>query len=84
MLRVIVLQVSLLSTRFLRKHAENIRKHKFLMKTDILCLTESQICANDDTSAVCKEFTTFAIDFKLCGERFENHAFCIDKGINLV
>ena len=42
------LTISLLSTRFLRRHAADISKHK-IIKTDILCLTESQICANNDT-----------------------------------
>ena len=33
---------------------------------------ESQIGANDDTSAVPEGLRTFAIDFKSCGQRFDN------------
>ena len=44
-----------------------LRRHKTLVKADRLCLTKSQICANDDTSDIRRKVRTFAIDFNSCG-----------------
>ena len=54
------------------------------MKTDVLCLIESQICANVDRSDVREELRSFAIDFNSRGKKFENLEFCIEKSINVV
>ena len=75
----------MVTTRSLRRHAADINKRKILIKTEILCLTESQISANDDTSDVCEELRTFVNDFNSCGQKFENLAIeNIDKSKNFV
>ena len=47
-----ILTILLLRIWSSRGHAADISEHNTFIKTDILCLTESQICTNDDTSDV--------------------------------
>ena len=48
--------LALLNTRSLRRHSEDILNGVELMQNDILCLTETQLYLNEDTSDITTKF----------------------------
>ena len=51
--------VSLLNTRSLRRHLQDILKDKNLMENDLLCLTEIQVCHENDLSDIKQQLDTY-------------------------
>ena len=54
------LTTALLIRRSLRRHSEDIISDADLMQNDILCLTETQLYLNEDTSDITTNFKTIS------------------------
>ena len=50
------LTITLLNTRSLRKHSDDILNDIALVNNDVLCLTETQLHLNEDTSEITSKF----------------------------
>ena len=53
------LTVSLLTTRYLKKHAADISRARRLIENNILCLTESQIMNDTDVAEIKEQLFQF-------------------------
>ena len=74
----------MLNTRSLKKHAVDIAKESHLMQSDIICLTETQICIYDDVSEIEQTLSDFNIHFNTSEQKFCNLAICLCNDINVV
>ena len=64
------LTVSLLNTRSLRRHLQDIAKDKNLMENDLLCLTETQVSHENDVSDIKQQLDTYEFHLKVEGDRY--------------
>ena len=55
-----ILTIALLNTRSLRRHSEDILSAVGLIQNHILCLTETQLYLNEDTSDIATKFQTIS------------------------
>ena len=78
------LTISLLNTRSLKKHAVDIVKESRLMDSDIICLTETHICINDDLCDIEQILCNFDIHFNTCEQMFLNLAICLGNDVKVV
>ena len=54
--------LALLNTKSLRRHSEDILSGVEFMQNDILCLTETQLYLNEDTSDITTKFQNFFLN----------------------
>ena len=77
------LTVSLLNTRPLRRHLQDISKDKNLMENDLLRLIEIQFCLENDISNIKDKLDTFEVHLNLEGDRYQNIGFCLSRSIKV-
>ena len=75
--------VSLLSTRSLRRHLQDILEDKNLMENDLLCLTEIQVCHENDLSDIKQQLDTYEVHLNMKGDRYRNIGFCLSKSVKV-
>ena len=72
--------ITLLNTRSLRKHALDLKSDDCLMKSDLPCLTETQISCNDSLVNISQILFDFNIDHNISHtSKFMSLAFCLNK-----
>ena len=70
------LTITLLNTRSLRKHSDDILNDIALINNDVLCLTETQLYLNEDTSEVTSKFqNSFRMYFNNNRDKYRSTAF---------
>ena len=70
------LTITLLNTRSLRKHSDDILNDMALVNNDVLCLTETQLHLNDDTSEITSKFqNNFRMNFNNNRDKYRSIAF---------
>ena len=70
------LTVTLLNTRSLRKHSDDILNYMALVNNDVLCLTETQLHLNDDTSEITSKFqNNFRMYFNNNKDKYRSIAY---------
>ena len=67
--------------RSFKRHAADISRARRLTKSNVLCLTESQITNDTDVAEIKEQLSTFEIYFNSYGVRHENLAFCLGQNI---
>ena len=60
--------VSLLNTRSLRRHLQDIVKDKNLMENDLLYLIEIQVCNENDVSDIKQQLDTYEVHLNAEGD----------------
>ena len=75
------LTITLLNIRSLYKHAIDISCDHLLLKNDIICLTETQILPNQDTTVIDNTLADFKILYNNSTDKFQSLAFCFNSGI---
>ena len=79
------LHVSLLNVRSLKKHADDVKKTKDLISSDLLCLTETQLSLASDTSDIDQKLDTFKIEYNnMSVNRFQNSACCSNTSTQIL
>ena len=78
------LTVTLLNTRSLRRHVQDIAKDKNLMENDLLCLTEVQICQQNNLADIEQQLDLYEIHLNLESDRYQNIGFCVSKSTRVV
>ena len=73
-----VLVIVLLNIRSLSKHVLDLKCDQRLKKSDILCLTETQVLTTSTTVAV-SELPEFNIGHNSCYDRFQSIATCLKQ-----
>ena len=74
--------VKLLNTISFRKHAIGIVHDNILMDSDIICLTETQVEIDSDTSSFSELFTDFTICHNIEGDKFCSLSSCWKSTLN--
>ena len=70
------LTITLLNTRSLRKHSDDILNDIALVNNDVLCLTETQLHLNEDTSEITSKFqNSFRMYFNNNRDKYRSIAF---------
>ena len=70
------LTITLLNTRSLRKHSDDILNDLALVNNDLSCLTEIQLHLNDDTSEITSKFqNNFRMYFNNNRDKYRSIAF---------
>ena len=70
------LTITLLNTRSLRKHSDDILNDIALVNNDVLCLTETQLHLNEDTSKITSKFqNSFRMYFSNNRDNYRSIAF---------
>ena len=69
------LTVTLLNIRSFLKHAVDIVHDNILMESDVICLTETQIEIDSDTSSISEMFT----DFNICHNKERETNFVVSQ-----
>ena len=77
------LTVSLLSTRSLRRHLQDIVKDKNLMENNLLCLREIQTCHENDMSDIKQQLDTYEVHWNVESDRYQNIGFCLSRSIKV-
>ena len=77
------LQVALLNTRSLNKHAADIASDWRLMNNDILFLTETQLSPSGNVNQIQTILDQFSISFNMSDYRFSSLAICYQKSVLL-
>ena len=77
------LTVSLLSTRSFRKHAQDMAKAENLMENDVFCLTEIQICQENNMPDIKQKLDTYEVNLNLEDDRHQNIRFYLSKSIKI-
>ena len=75
--------VSLLNTRSLRRHTQDITKDESLSEIDASCLTKIQICQGNNVPDVKQQLNTYESYLNLEGDRYQNIGFCLSKCIKI-
>ena len=77
--------ITLLNTRSLRKHAVDTANDEILCQNDILCLTETQLSENSDTSEIENVLNNFSIEYNTSIQsKFKSLAMCHKNSITLL
>ena len=79
-----VLHITLLNTRSLNKHYQDIKCDKYLVQSDVICLTETQIKENQNTEKISKAFDDFKITYNNDSHRYSSLAVLLKKPLELV
>ena len=74
---------SLLNIRSLRIHLQDILKDKNLMENDLLCLTEIQICPENDVSDIKQQLDTYKVHSNVEGDRYQNVGSCLSRSVKV-
>ena len=69
------LPITLLSTRSFYKHAIDIYCEQLLLKNDIICLTETQILKNQDTTVIDNTLADFNKLYNNSTDKFRSFIF---------
>ena len=79
------LNITLLNMRSLKKHYKDIMKDLHLLDSDILCLTESQLQTDEDTSVIESRFQEhFKIHFNSNENKYRNITFCYSNRVSVL
>ena len=77
------LTVTVLNTRSLSKHAVDISCDYSLVKSDILCLTETQLLPGQQTSDIDRFLNTFEIAYNTSPNKFQGLALCYCTNVTI-
>ena len=81
----ITFNITLLNARSLRKHYKDIMKDTHLLSNDVLCLTETQLQIDEDTSYIESSLQeNFKIHFNSNENRYRSIAFCYSDFVSLL
>jgi len=76
--------ITLLNTRSLRKHSIDISADKHLCNSDIICLTETQLLPDNDTSSIEGDLHEFVLEYNSCGRhKFKSLAICYKNELRI-
>ena len=64
-------------------HLQDTLKDKNLMENDILCLTEIQVCHENDVSDIKQQLNTYEVHLNVEGDRYQNTGFCLSKSVKV-
>ena len=79
------LNITLLNTRSLKKHYEDIMKDKHLLDSDILCFTKTQLQIDEDTSVIESRFQEHSkIHFNSNKNKYRSIAFCYSNRVSVL
>ena len=53
------------------------------MENDILCLTEIQVCHENDVSDIKQQLNTYEVHLNVEGDRYQNTGFCLSKSVKV-
>ena len=77
--------ITLLNTRSLKKHYKDIMKDQHLLDSDILCLTETQLQIDEDTSVIESRFQDhFKMHFNSNEDKYRSTAFCYSNRVSVL
>ena len=81
----ITLHITLLNVQSLRKHYKDIMKDTHLLGNDVLCLTETQLQIDEDTSYIESSLQKhFKIHFNSNENKYRSIAFCHSNFVSLL
>ena len=76
--------ITLVNTRSLRKHAIDISADKHLCNSDIICLTETQLLPENDTSNIESDLHEFVFEYNSCAlHKFKSLAICYKNELRI-
>ena len=78
------LTMTLLNTRSLHRHAVDIAHDHELLNTDVLCLTETQLLPNQNTSDISELLFNLKFCHNRCGDKFRSLSFCYKPSIEIL
>ena len=79
------LNITLLNTRSLKKYYKDIMKDQYLLDSDILCSTETQLQIDEDTSVIESRFQEhFKIHFNSKGNKYRSFAFYYSNRVSVL
>ena len=79
----LVLTVSLLNIRSLKKHSEDIKFHSQLFNSDVLALTETQLLPNDSDMKIKENLAPFRIYRQDCLDKYSSMAICVKDNLEI-
>ena len=76
--------ISLLNTRSLNKHAIDIASTGTLLRSDIVCLTETQLVPNQSTVNIENALCNFSVIFNSSERKFRSLGFCHAQSVEIL
>ena len=78
------LSICLLNTRSLKLHISDIIFDKEIVESDVLCLTETQLLPDDDTTVVCSKLQDFFVSYNSNADKFQSIACAVKHPVSIM